>query len=111
MSKTKKSKAFLEDLEAKNMNLHELVDVLLNTEKVLRLLIEYFKNDDSVNEIFLTDLIYFCKKYKILTSRIMIQYKKEDPSVIIYELQRSIDHKKDEKSLADVIREVLDDYE
>jgi len=88
------------------MNLHELVDEYIRTAQTLKSFVGHFQNCNNVkNKKPLENYGELIEKLMILLSQIMVQSKKENYFVAIYELKRMGDPKLGEKSVVDVIIE------
>ena len=87
------------------MNLHELVNKYIRSYETLQSFAGHFENGNDFDLKFCINFSKLIKKFDNLESQIMVQYKKEDHVVAIYELKRMIDPELGEKSVVDVVCE------
>jgi len=94
-----------------SMNLHELVSEYNRTFETLQSFVGHFLNGNDCDLKFCINFSKLINKYDNLGSQIMIQYKKEEPFVAIYELKRMTQPELGEKSIVSVVCEELGNHE
>ena len=94
-----------------SMNLHELVSECNRTFETLQSFVEHFKHGNGCDLKSLQNFDKLIEKYDNLGSQIMIQYKKEEFFVALYELKRMVQPELGEKSMVQVVREEFGNHE
>ena len=93
------------------MNLHELVSEYIRTGETLESFVGHFLNGNDFDLKFCINLSKLIKKFKNLDCQIMLQYKKEEFFVALYELKRMVQPELGEKSMLQVVCEEFGNHE
>ncbi len=91
-------------------NLHELVSEYNRTFETLQSFVGHFKHGNDCDLKSIQNFSKLIDKYDNLGSQIMIQYKKEDPFVALYEMKRMMEPELGEKSVVEVVCEELGNH-
>ena len=92
------------------MNLHELVNEYIRTWETLQSFVGHFKNGNDCDLKVCINFSILINKLENLGSQIMVQYKKEDTFVAMYELKRMMEPELGEKSVVEVVCEELGNH-
>ena len=94
-----------------SMNLHELVSEYNRTFETLQSFVGHFNHGNGYDLKSLQNFDKLIEKYDNLGSQIMIQYKKEEFFVALYELKRMTQPELGEKSIVSVVCEEFGNHE
>ena len=92
-------------------NLHELVNEYVRTWETLQSFAGHFLKGNDFDLKFCINFSNLVDKFDKLYYQIILQYKKEDPSVAIHELKRAIHLGLDEGSVMKLVRKELENDE
>ncbi len=93
------------------MNLHELVNEYVRTWETLQSFVGIFQNGDDYDLKFCINFSNLVEKFDSLGWQIMLQYKKEDPSIAVYEMTRAMHPGLDEGSVVKLVCKELENNE